>query len=188
MFDHHPDRRHPAPGAGALRPVRLAAVGLDLNQAAGMVTAANQAADAGSYPTLQGEVPVHVGGFLQTREDVQRVVLGSSTGGRCMCRMWPRSIDGPAEPDQYVFFGTGPAAGDKAIMEQGLFPAVTLALAKRKGTNAIDVADRVLARIDTVRGSKLPDNIRMTVTRNYGETAREKSNELLWHMPSPSFR
>jgi multidrug efflux pump subunit AcrB len=163
-------------------PARLAGVGLDLNQAAGMVTAANQAADAGSYPTLQGEVPVHVGGFLQTREDVQRVVLGSFNGRPVYVQDVAEVIDGPAEPDQYVFFGTGPAAGDKAIMEQGLFPAVTLALAKRKGTNAIDVADRVLARIDTVRGSKLPDNIRMTVTRNYGETAREKSNELLWHM------
>jgi multidrug efflux pump subunit AcrB len=163
-------------------PVRLAAVGLDLNQAAELLQAANQAAHAGSYPSREGEVTVYVSGFLQTAEDVQRVVLGSSNGRPVYVEDAAEVIDGPAEPDQYVFFGTGPAAADKGVEGQGLFPAVTLSVAKRKGANAIDVAERVLHRIETVRGSKLPDNIQMTVTRNYGETAEEKSNELLFHM------
>ncbi|MBR9981386.1 MAG: efflux RND transporter permease subunit [Desulfatitalea sp.] len=168
-------------------PVRLAAAGIDLNQAAAMVMAANQAAGAGTFPSVRGEVAVDVGGFLETREDVERVVLGIYNGRPVYVQDVATVLDGPAEPDQYVFFGTGPAAADKAIDQEGLFPAVTLSLAKRKGTNAIDVADRVLARIDTVRGSKLPDNIQMTVTRNYGQTAREKSNELLWHMLAAVF-
>lgn len=163
-------------------PVRLAAAGIDLNQAAAMVMAANQAAAAGAFPSLRGEVTVDVGGFLETRQDVERVVLGIFNGRPVYVQDVATVVDGPAEPDQYVFFGTGPAAGDKAIEQAGRFAAVTLSVAKRKGTNATDVADRVLARIDTVRGSKLPDNIQMTITRNYGETAREKSNELLWHM------
>ncbi|KJS30464.1 MAG: multidrug transporter AcrB [Desulfatitalea sp. BRH_c12] len=163
-------------------PVRLAAAGLDLSRAAAMIQGANQAADAGSFPSGKGEVTVHVGGFLKTREEVERVVLGNDQGRPIYLQDVAEVIDGPAEADQYVFFGTGPAAGDKQIQGQGLYPGVTLSLAKRKGTNAIDVAERVLHRIEKVRGSKLPDNIHMTITRNYGETAEEKSNELLYHM------
>jgi multidrug efflux pump subunit AcrB len=163
-------------------PLRLAAAGLDLNQAAGLIQAGNQASHAGTYPSHEGEVTVHVGGFLQTREDVERVVLGNAHGRPVYVQDVAEVRDGPAEPGQYVFFGTGPAAGEKHIEGQGLFPAVTLTLAKRKGANATDVAERVLHRIEQVRGSTLPDNIHMTVTRNYGETAAEKSNELLYHM------
>ncbi len=163
-------------------PVRLASVGIDLNQAAGMLQASNQAAHAGTYPSREGEVTVHVGGFLKTREDLERVVLGNYHGRPVYVQDVAEVIDGPAEPDQYVFFGAGPAAEEKQIETEGLYPAVTLSLAKRKGTNAIDVAERVLHRIEKIKGSKLPDNIQMTVTRNYGETAAEKSNELLYHM------
>jgi multidrug efflux pump subunit AcrB len=162
--------------------MRLASAGIDLNQAAAMIQGANQASHAGTYPSREGEVTVHVGGFLKTREDVERVVLGNAQGRPVYVQDVAAVLDGPAEPDQYHFFGTGPAAGEKHIGSQGLFPAVTLSLAKRKGTNATDVAERVLHRIERLRGSKLPGNIQMTVTRNYGETAAEKSNELLYHM------
>ena len=123
-----------------------------------------------------------MGGFLKTREDLERVVLGNYHGRPVYVQDVAEVIDGPAEPDQYVFFGAGPAAEEKQIKTEGLYPAVTLSLAKRKGTNAIDVAERVLHRIEKIKGSKLPNNIQMTVTRNYGETAAEKSNELLYHM------
>jgi len=88
-------------------------------------------------------------------------------------------VDGPEEPADYVFFGLGPAAraGGPVVS-----PAVTLSVAKRKGTNAIDVADKVLAKVDGLKGTFLPGDVTLTVTRNYGETAAEKSNELLLHM------
>ena len=85
-----------------------------------------------------------------------------------------------------VFFGTGPASGEKNIpavdSSKGVWPAVTLTIAKRKGTNAISVAEKVLKRVNDARGRIIPDNIKMTVTRHYGETAKEKSDELLLHM------
>ncbi|MEJ2038849.1 MAG: efflux RND transporter permease subunit, partial [Desulfosarcinaceae bacterium] len=163
-------------------PLRLASVGLDLDRAAMMIQAANQEADAGTYPSPKGQVTVHVGGFLRTMEDVRRVVLGIHGGRPVYLEDVATIKDGPDEPDNYVLFGTGPAAEDKGISTEGVFPAVTLTLAKRKGTNAIAVAERVLKRIEDVRGSILPDNIHMTITRHYGETAEEKSNELLYHM------
>lgn len=163
-------------------PVRLAAAGIDLEQAAVMVQAANQEADAGTYPSTDGRVTVHVGGFLKTVEDVERVVLGIHGDRPVYVQDVATVADGPAEPDQYLFFGTGPAAEAKSIQKQGRFPAITLTVAKRKGTNAIAIAEAVLKRMADVRGTIIPDNIHMTITRHYGETAKEKSDELLFHM------
>jgi multidrug efflux pump subunit AcrB len=163
-------------------PVRLASVGLDLSRAAMMLQAANQEINAGMYPSPQGQVTVHVGGFIKTRQDLERVVLGIHGGRPVYVQDVATIVDGPAEPDQYLFFGTGPAAQEKQIQGRGRFPAITLTVAKRKGTNAITVAENVLHRIEDVHGSIIPDNVQMTVTRHYGETAKEKSNELLYHM------
>jgi multidrug efflux pump subunit AcrB len=163
-------------------PLRLASVGIDLEQAAMMLQAANQEADAGGYPSPMGQVTVHVGGFLNTIEDVGRVVLGIHGDRPVYVQDVATIEDFLAESEQYLFFGTGPAAKEKHIKHLGRFPAITLAIAKRKGTNAITVAEKVLHRIDDVRGTIIPDNIQMTITRHYGETAKEKSNELLYHM------
>ena len=163
-------------------PLRLASVGIDLERAAMMLQAANQEADAGGYPSPKGQVTVHVGGFLNTIEDVGRVVLGIHGGRPVYVEDVATIKDGPAESDRYLFFGTGPAAEEKGIKNRGRFPAITLTVAKRKGTNAISVAEKVLHRIDDVQGTIIPDNIQMTVTRHYGETAKEKSDELLFHM------
>jgi multidrug efflux pump subunit AcrB len=85
-----------------------------------------------------------------------------------------------------VFFGTGPAVAEKGFSAQpppkGVYPAVTLTVAKRKGTNAISVARKVLTRLADAKGTVIPDDIQVTVTRHYGETAKEKSDELLLHM------
>jgi multidrug efflux pump subunit AcrB len=163
-------------------PVRLASVGLDLSRAAMMLQAANQEMNAGMYPSPQGQVTVHVGGFIKTVEDLERVVLGIHGDRPIYVQDVATIVDGPADPDQYLFFGTGPAAEEKQIEARGRFPAITLTVAKRKGTNAITVAENVLHRVEDVRGSIIPDNVQMTVTRHYGETAKEKSNELLYHM------
>jgi multidrug efflux pump subunit AcrB len=170
-----------------LDPLRLAAVHLDAARVAETLCAANMGADAGSFPSAEGEVLVQVGGFLADAEAVGRVVVQVAGGRPVYLRDVARIADGPAEADQYVFFGTGPAAGAEVLEGRrpgaaGVFPAVTLTVAKRKGTNAISVAQRVLERVQDARGSLIPGEVQMTVTRHYGETAREKSDELLFHM------
>jgi multidrug efflux pump subunit AcrB len=170
-----------------LDPVRLAAYGLSDQQVINLVRAANQEADAGSFPSsLNGQVLVHTGYFLRNAEDVGRVVVGVHDGRPVYLRDVAAITDGPEEPDQYVFFGAGPAAAKKDIppgrTAEGIRPAVTLTVAKRKGTNAIDVAQKVIGRVQEARGTVIPDDIQFTITRNYGETAEEKSNELLLHM------
>jgi multidrug efflux pump subunit AcrB len=169
-----------------LDPVRLAAYGIDATRAANLLLAANQAADAGSTPSAEGQIIVHAGGLLRTREEVGAVVLGVHKGRPVYLRDVAAVADGPAEPDQYVFFGKGPAAAEKGLgtqpVSKGVSPAVTLTVAKRKGTNATQIAERVLARLEDACGTLVPRDVQVTVTRNYGETAKEKSDELLWHM------
>ena len=171
----------------SLDPVRLSAFGLDIGQVSAMVCAANQDADAGAYPSPEGQVLVHVNGFLKNSADVEGVVVGVYNWKPVYLRDVAAISDGPADPDQYVFFGMGPAASEQGLRPEdassrGVHPAVTLTLAKRKGANAITVAQKVLKRIEDAKGSVIPGDIQMTVTRNYGETAKEKSDELLLHM------
>ncbi len=168
-----------------LEPARLAAFQLDAPRVAAMLTAANQESDPGSFPSVDGEIVVHTGGFLRTVEDVGRVVVGVHGERPVYLRDIAAIVDGPQEPEQYVFFGLGPAKAQGTSAPEtvmGLYPAVTLTIAKRKGTNAITVAERVLQRVEESRSVLIPDNIHMTVTRHYGETAKEKSDELLFHM------
>ena len=170
-----------------LDPVRLAAFGIDMGRISAMLSASNQEADAGAYPSTQGQVLVHTDGFLKTAADVGAVVAGVYHGKPVYVRDVATIQDGPGEPNQYTFLGMGPAAAKKGLSVKtastdGVYPSVTLTVAKRKGANAISVADRVLKRIEDAKGSVIPDNIHVTVTRNYGETAQEKSNELLFHM------
>jgi len=169
-----------------LDPVLLAAFELDIEGVALMVGNANQETDAGSFPSTQGQVLVHTGSFLKDIGDVERVVVGIFEDRPVYLRDIALITDGPSETDQYVFFGTGSAAKEKDITindhQKGVYPAVTLTLSKRKGTNAISVANNVLARVEEARGTIIPNNIHMTITRHYGETAKEKSDELLLHM------
>ncbi len=169
-----------------LDPARLAAYGLDMEQVAGQVAAANNASDSGSFPSSKGQVVVHTGGLLKDAEDVGRVVINVYKGRPVYLRDVAVIEDGPSDPGQYVFFGTGPAAAEKEIPKidasKGVFPAVTLTVAKRKGTNAISVAEKVLERVEDAKGRIIPDNVHMTITRHYGETSKEKSDELLLHM------
>jgi len=167
-------------------PVRMAAYGLDPDRISQMIFAANQASDAGRFPSREGEIIVHTSGFLKTLEDVKNVVVSVHGGRPVVLRDVAEVLDTPADPDQYVFFGAGPAGHEKGLSKhlaaEGVSPAVTLTVAKRKGANAVSVAHKVLARVEELRGSVIPENIQTTITRNYGETAKEKSDELLLHM------
>ena len=170
-----------------LDPIRLSAFGLDIGRVSAMVCAANQESDAGAYPSPAGQIRVHVNGFLKTSADVEGIVVGAYNEKPVYLRDVAIISDGPGEPDQYAFFGMGPAASEKGLRAadestKGVYPAVTLTVAKRKGTNAISVAQKVLNRVEDAKGSVIPGDIQMTVTRHYGETAKEKSDELLLHM------
>jgi len=87
-------------------------------------------------------------------------------------------VDGPEQPKRYVWIGSGPAA-EKGIRARGEFPAVTLAVTKKPGENAVDVADRVIRRVAELKGTVIPEGVEVAVTRNYGETANDKAQKLI---------
>ncbi|HEV2349075.1 MAG TPA: efflux RND transporter permease subunit [Terriglobia bacterium] len=165
-----------------LDPAKMAAFGVAAASVAPAVEHANQWLKAGEFAAANQEFAVDAGDFLRTREDVGAVVIGVSDGHPVYLRDIATISDGPAEPSSYVFFGTGAVARAKANSPAGEFPAVTLAVSKRKGTNAVTVADRVLEKVERLKGSVIPSGVEVTVTRNYGDTAQEKSNELLKHL------
>jgi multidrug efflux pump subunit AcrB len=160
---------------------------------------ANRQLQAGSFSAGNREFPVETGAFLQSAEEVGSVVIAVFQNRPVYLRDVARIEDGPEEPADYVFFSRGPgAAFSHALMEKGVgrkgsgvleqrlptpsYPAVTISVAKRKGTNAIVVADRVIEKVKELQGNFIPSDMHLTITRNYGETAEEKSNELLFHM------
>ena len=156
-----------------LDPAALAARGLTAAQLVPMLQQANRQLHAGSRPFANVEVVLETGAFLRDAAEVGSVVVGVAGDRPVYLRDVATITDDAEEPANYVLHGS--ATGD-------LEPAVTLSVAKRPGANAIDVVNAVLAKVDTVRGSLLPADVAVTVTRDYGHTAAEKSNELLWHM------
>jgi len=149
-------------------PSRLAAYNIAPAALIGALQRDNQQSQSGSFSTSNRELLVETGGFLGSADDVGRVVAGVSHGRPVYLRDIATITDGPEEPADYVF-------------DNGQ-PAVTIAVAKRKGTNASALTSTILRKIDALKGSLIPADVHVRVTRDYGETAADKSNELLWHM------
>jgi multidrug efflux pump subunit AcrB len=161
-----------------LDPAKLASRNLSPAGLIPMLQQANRQFAAGGLTSDNREVVVETGAFLTSAGDVGNVVVGVFGGKPVYLRDVATIVDGAEEPSQYVFFGTGAANGAMANDQ----PAVTLSIAKRPGANAITVANEVLRKVDTLKGRVIPADVQVSVTRNYGLTAEEKSNELLWHM------
>ena len=155
-----------------LDPVKLASRNLSPAGLVPMLQQANRQFRAGGLTSGNNEVLVETGGFLKTAHEVGDVVIGVFSGRPVYLREVAEIADTGEEPTQYVFHGS------KTSEE----PAVTLSIAKRPGANAISVADEVLRKVDLLKGSVIPADVSVSITRNYGETAAEKSNELLLHM------
>jgi len=138
---------------------------------------------SGAFPTGNQEFIVETGGFLTDLEDVASVVVGINNSKPVYLRDVAELADGPEEPANYVFMGLGPAAAEKGLSPApGHYEAVTIAVSKKKGANASTVAHEALEKMEALRGKLLPSDLQITVTRDYGETAKEKSDELLKHM------
>ena len=159
---------------------KLAAYGMTPGAVVAQLQQANARGDAGSFARDNQQFAVEAGRFLGTANDLQQIVVGVHQGHPVYLRDVAASIaDGPAEPDDYVLYANGAAANGTV---RGEYPAVTITLAKRKGTNATDITQAAEKKIDSLRGYLLPPDLNVTVTRNYGETAKDKSDELLKHL------
>lgn len=179
-----------------LDPTRMASRNVAPAAIAARFPQANMNLQSGSFARGNQEFLVETGNFFNTAEEVGDLVIGIYDGRPVYLRDVADIVDGPEEPADYVFHAYGPAqahshqlgrahnADTNAHVAASLHfrPAVTLSVAKRKGTNAIVIAEAVLEKVHALQGRLIPHDVEVTVTRNYGETAAEKSNELLFHM------
>jgi len=167
-------------------PVKLRAYHISSFQIMETLEKANFLLPSGEFASDNREYLVEAGGFLKDAEEIGRLIVGVYNGGPVYLRNIAAITDGPEEPANYVFMGLGPeakAAGIPAAYEKGgLYEAVTITVAKKEGTNASDVADDALRKVAALKGTLYPSGIQITTTRNYGETAKEKSDELLEHL------
>ncbi|MHB9037705.1 MAG: efflux RND transporter permease subunit [Armatimonadota bacterium] len=163
---------------------KLSAYGLSPGAVQQALKGANAQYPAGHFANGNYNFALQTGQFLQTPDDVRSVVVGAGRGGPVFLSDVASVDDGPEEPSTYVniAFGSGASKEGSAINAKGIYPAVTLSVAKRQGKNAIKIAHAVLEKVKTLEGTTIPPNVHYTITRNYGETATEKSNELLLHM------
>jgi multidrug efflux pump subunit AcrB len=162
-------------------PTRLKAYGMTPLQVAAVIKRENQTLPTGRFESRNQSFLVDTGRFIRSKEDVESLVVGVSEQRPVFLRQVADITDGPAEATSYVWFGQGP--GSKTRDEGNMpSPAVTVAVAKQAGTNAVTVANEVIRKVEDLKGVVIPSDVRVTVTRNYGETAREKADELLWHL------
>ncbi len=155
-------------------PLLLASRNLALTEIAPIIQAANSQSYSGSLTSLNQEILLQTGTFMQSAKEIGRIVVGVYGGRPVYLQEVAKIMDGPEEPVDYVLYGDKNTNGQEA--------AVTLSIAKRPGANAVSVVHDVQAMVDSLKGSLIPDDIEVSVTRDYGATASEKANELLLHM------
>jgi len=157
-----------------LDPARLSARGLSAGTVAGALAAGNRRMAAGAIVAGDREVTVEAGGFVRSAEDLSAVVVAVSGGRPVHLGDVARVVDGPEEPSSYVSHGERGGGAQ--------YPAVTLSVGKRRGANAISLVHAIDRKLESLRPRLIGSGVRTTVTRDYGETAAEKSNDLLKHM------
>ncbi|MCU0226687.1 MAG: efflux RND transporter permease subunit [Bryobacterales bacterium] len=151
---------------------RLQAFALSPGQVMQAVQRGNQRLPSGRFSQQEREFVLYTGDFLRDADEVGSLVVAAVNARPVYLRDVAAIRDTGEEPVQRVEYG---AAGS-------FRPAVTVAVAKRKGKNAIAVAEHVLAKMETLRGDTIPADVHVSITRHYGESAQEKSDELLFHM------
>jgi multidrug efflux pump subunit AcrB len=162
-----------------LDPQKLAGFGLTLEDLSRALLAANVVQHAGTLVGDDRVTPVQAGEFLANRDDVAGLVVGVDHGRPVFLEDVAEVSTRPDPPDSYVWLGTGPGAQTRGLSETAHAPAVTIAISKKPGVNAIDVARQVIRRVEQLRGTYVPEGLEITVTRNYGETANDKAVKLI---------
>lgn len=162
-----------------LDPDKLAGYGIALDDLRRSLQASNSARDAVSIVNNNQEIQVQAGTFLMDAEEVGDLVVGVLDGKPVYLRDVAEVKRTADTPEAYVSFGTGAGAAERGLVHGLRTPAVTIAVAKQPGTNAVDIANNVIDRFEKLRGTFVPEGVNVTVTRNYGATAQAKSEKLI---------
>lgn len=160
---------------------KLAAAGLDFLSVSEMINANNAQLNSGTFDKNDTEFIVNTGKFLESVRDVENLVVGVQQNQPIYLKQIATVIDGPELPKNYVSLGFGKAS-EKSSQFNSEYPAVTISVAKRKGADAMNIADVIIDKVEHLRSTLIPDDVHLEITRNYGETASHKVSELLLHL------
>ncbi len=159
----------------------MASYNLDALTIAKAIQASNTQFESGKFNRNDREYIVETGEFLKSKEDIENLIVGIQKGSPIYLKQLAEVKDGPELANQYVAFGYGKESIKKAEFKSE-YPAVTISIAKRRGADAMVIADRVLSKIELLKKDLIPSDVHVDVTRNYGETASDKVAELLMHL------
>jgi multidrug efflux pump subunit AcrB len=164
-----------------LIPDRMAGLGVSMRDVHGALRGTDAAVTAGTFIRMNRETAVTSDSFMASAKDVEALVVGVHQSRPVYMRDIARVLDGPEEAKTYSRIGySNFHRREQALETQPLtFPAVTLALAKKRGTNAVGVAEQILQRLEKLKADVIPAGVHVEVTRNYGQTAQQKVNDLL---------
>lgn len=160
---------------------KMAESGLDFLSVAQMIKANDQQLNGGTFDKNDIEFIVSTGRFLESVADVENLVVGVQKDRPIYLKQIATIEDGPEIPKDYVSLGFGQAS-KKTERYRSEYPAVTIAIAKRKGADAMKISDVILEKVDHLKKTLIPTDVHVEVTRNYGETASQKVSELLMHL------
>ena len=156
-----------------IEPERMAGFGITVHDLRMALQSANMGLPVGELIAGNQSVSIEAGPFLSQASEVADLVVGVQNGRPVFLKDVARVEEGPLPATRYVTHGLGQAAGG------GEYPAVTLAITKKPGENAIDVANAVMERVAALRGAVIPDDVEVAETRNYGATANDKAQKLI---------
>ncbi|WP_061959359.1 efflux RND transporter permease subunit [Cupriavidus pauculus] len=166
-----------------LDPERLQAFGVTLDQVRAFLAAGNVSAPLGTVVQQGQSRNVFLAGFFASAEDLQRLIVGNHAGRPIYLGDVAHVVDGPPEErEKLTRFAFGPVDARFGKTQQPEIPAVTLAVAKKRGTNAVFVANDVLERIERMRAQFVPPGVELIVTRNDGQKADAAVNGLIEHL------
>lgn len=160
---------------------QMSVYNIDALSIAQQIQISNEQIGSGAFNSHDTEYLVETGRFLESSEDVENLVVGVYKGSPIYLKQVAEVIDGPEVPSQYVSFGYG-AINEAKELAKGEYPAVTISVAKRRGSDAMKVAEQILTKIDVLKQELIPADVQVEVTRNYGATASDKVSELLMHL------
>ena len=160
---------------------RIAAYGLSPMEIAGALKVSNAQLESGGLEQADASIRVEAGPFLRNASEIRNLMIGTHADRPVYLRDVAKVEDGPEELQSYTRIGFGAAAAMPAnsLVKGDSFPAVTIAVAKKKGSNAVSVTREVERSLEAMRGKIIPDEIQLRTTRDYGETANDKVNGLV---------
>ncbi|MEI6413198.1 MAG: efflux RND transporter permease subunit, partial [Pseudomonadota bacterium] len=161
-------------------PEKLSGYGISLDQVANTIKTANSETRAGGVESGDVHLSVVTGSFLRSAEDINRLVVGTFQSIPLYVHDVARVSQGPEDAKEFVTYYTGPA-NTSPVKANGA-SAVTIAVAKKEGSNGVSVANAIIERVNDLKGNRIPSNVQASITRNYGETANDKVNELLFKL------